>query len=279
MLRELRDKVAVITGAGSGIGAALSEGCAARGMRVVAADIDASGAEATAKRIEADGGSALAVSLDVARADAVAALADTCWQHYGQVDLLVNNAGVFQGGLSWERSVADWDWSLGVNLYGVIHAIRSFVPRMIAQDTEGHVVTTASVAAFVAGPLSSPYVVSKCAAFSLAECLRYDLEAAQSKVGASVLTPSTIDTGIATTARVRPDVYGSDATPDAKAVAEGLAAKVATGIAPAELVEPVLDAVRNDTFLIPTKPSYRDQIRNRYEALLACDAPGLTDVD
>jgi NAD(P)-dependent dehydrogenase (short-subunit alcohol dehydrogenase family) len=279
MIREFRDKVAVVTGAGSGIGAALAEGFAAEGMRVVAADIDTPGVEATASRIGASGGAALAVKVDVAQEASVAALADTAWDHFGQVDLLVNNAGVFQGGLSWERSVADWDWTLGVNLYGIIHAIRSFVPRMIAQDTEGHVVNTASVAAFVGGPLSSPYVVSKCAAFSLSECLACDLEAAQSKIGASVLTPSTIDTGIATTARVRPESYGTDPTPDAKAVAEGLATKIAMGIPPSDVVAPVLDALRNDIFLIPTKPSYQAQIRNRFEALLERKVPGPTDVD
>ena len=279
MIRDLRDKVAVITGTASGIGAALAEGCAANGMRVVAADIDAAGSRATVARIEAKGGEALAVSVDVARGDSVAALADAAWDRFGQVDLLVNNAGVFQGGLSWERSVADWDWTLGVNLYGIIHAIRSFVPRMIAQDTEGHVVNTASVAAFVSGPMSSPYVVSKCAAFSLSECLAQDLEVTRSKIGASVLTPSTIDTGIASTARVRPAAYGTDSTPDAKVVAEGLAQTIATGIPPSEVVAPVLDAVRTGTFLIPTKPSFQAQIRNRYDALLERRIPATAEVD
>ncbi len=279
MIRDLRDKVAVVTGAASGIGAALAEGLAAEGMRVVAADIDVAGVEATASSIAASGGDSLAVSVDVAQEASVAALADTAWDRYGQVDLLVNNAGVFQGGLSWERSVADWDWTLGVNLYGIIHAIRSFLPRMIAQDSEGHVVNTASVAAFVGGGFSSPYVVSKCAAFSLSECLAYDLQAVQSKIGASVLTPSTIDTGIATTARVRPASYGTDPTPDAKAVAEGLATQIAKGIPPSEVLAPVLDAVRNDIFLVPTRPSYQAQIRNRFEALLERKLPGPTEVD
>ena len=171
MLRDVRDKVAVVTGAASGIGAALAEGFAAEGMRVVAADIDAAGVEATVARIAGRGSQALAQQVDVARAESVASLADAAWERFGSVDLLVNNAGVFQAGLSWERSVADWDWALGVNVYGIIHGIRAFLPRMIAQDTEGHVVTTASVATFVAGGFSSPYVVSKCAAFSLAECL------------------------------------------------------------------------------------------------------------
>ena len=169
-------------------------------------------------------------------------LADKVFSTYGTVDLLINNAGVFQGGLSWERSVADWEWTLGVNVYGIIHAIRSFVPRMIAQGTEGHVVNTASVAAFVTGPYSSPYIVSKCAALSLTECLAHDLAAVESQIGASVLTPSAFDTGIAHTGRVRPDRYGTDGTADGQMTVDALAAITAEGAAPAEAVRPVIDA-------------------------------------
>jgi NAD(P)-dependent dehydrogenase (short-subunit alcohol dehydrogenase family) len=276
MLTNFEGKVAVVTGAASGIGAALSQGFADRGMKVVAADIDAKSAEATAQRI---GESAIAVAVDVADPDSVAALADRAFDHFGQVDVLFNNAGVFQGGLSWERSLEDWHWTFGVNVFGIIHAIKYFVPRMIAQDTEGHIVNTASVAAFVAGPTSGPYVVSKCAAFSLSESLALDLGAVGSKIGASVLTPSTIDTGIAQTARVRPDSYGVDNTPDGKIVVEHLQQQLNTGIAPSEVIAPVLNGIETGEFLIPTKPSYAAQIRNRYEALLERRIPGLTEVD
>jgi NAD(P)-dependent dehydrogenase (short-subunit alcohol dehydrogenase family) len=276
LIRDLRDKVAVITGAASGIGAALVAGCAAEGMRVVAADIDEAGARQCAG---ATGTSAIAVRVDVADSDSVAALADAAFAAFGQVDLLVNNAGVFQGGLSWERSVADWEWTLGVNVYGIVHAIRSFVPRMIAQDTEGHVVNTASVAAFVAGPASAPYVVSKCAALSLTECLALDLAAVGSKIGASVLTPSAFATGIAHTARVRPARYGSDETPDGKGTVDALAGMTAAGMLPENAVAPVLAAVRSGEFLIATRPSYAEQLRNRYEALMKKELPKLIAVD
>ena len=172
MLSDFAGKVAVVTGAGSGIGAALAKGFAAREMRVVCADIDSGAAQETATAI---GESAFAVATDVADPESVAALAETAFDRLGQVDVLFNNAGVFQGGLSWERSLEDWHWTFGVNVFGIIHGIKSFVPRMIAQGTEGHVVNTASVAAFVAGPTSGPYVVSKCAAFSLTESLALDL--------------------------------------------------------------------------------------------------------
>jgi NAD(P)-dependent dehydrogenase (short-subunit alcohol dehydrogenase family) len=276
MLKDLQDKVAVVTGAAGGIGRALAEGFAAEGMRVAVGDIDGAGAEATAKAI---GGAARAIQVDVADGDSVDAFADACFDGFGQVDLLINNAGVFQGGLSWERSVEDWDWTFGVNVYGIIHAIRAFVPRMIAQDTEGHIMNTASVAAFVAGPSSSPYIVSKCAALSLTECLALDLKLTGSKLGASVLTPSAFDTGIAETARVRPERFERDDTPDGKGTAQALASIIAKGSAPELAVPPVLEALRNGDFLIPTMPSYQAQLRNRYEALLERRLPELMDVD
>ena len=153
MLNTFENKIAVITGAANGIGAALAHGFARQGMTVVVADLDASGAQKTATSI---GDAAIAKSVDVANAESVQALSDFCFSELGQVDLLINNAGVFQGGLSWERSVDDWDWAFGVNVYGIIHGIRAFVPRMMAQDTLGHVVNTASVAAYGAGPMSAP---------------------------------------------------------------------------------------------------------------------------
>ena len=276
MLTELNGKVAVVTGAASGIGAALAGGFAAEGMRVVCADIDASGAKAIAEKI---GSEAIAVAVDVADPTSVEALADRAFDHFGQVDVLFNNAGVFQGGLAWERSLEDWHWTFGVNVFGIIHGIKYFVPRMIAQGTEGHIVNTASVAAFVAGATSGPYVVSKCAAFSLSESLALDLAAVNSKIGASVLTPSSIDTGIAQTARVRPESFGTDETPDGKIVVEFLQKQLDTGIAPSEVIAPVLRGIRSGEFLIPTKPSYAAQIRNRYEALLDRRVPGPVEVD
>ena len=162
---------------------------------------------------------------------------------------------------------------------GIVHGISSFVPRMMAQDTDGHVVNTASVAAIVSGPLSAPYVVSKAAAFSLTECLAHDLASVESKIGASVLMPSAIDTGIANTARVRPDRFGVDETESGPMVREFLAGMTAGGIHPDEVVDPVLAAVRTNTFLIPTKPSYVDQLRNRFEGLSARQLPGDVLVD
>lgn len=276
MLSDFNNKVAVITGAGSGIGAALARGFAAEGMRVVVTDINEEQAQLVATEL---GEVAIAKKVDVADADAVQALADFCFSELGQVDLLINNAGVFQGGLSWERSLEDWHWTMGVNVYGIIHGIRSFVPRMIAQDTEGHVVSTASVAAFVAGPMSAPYVVSKCTAMSVAECLALDLDLMGSKIGSSVLTPSSFNTGIAQTAGVRPSDLGVDKTDDGQASSEALQSMLNEGANPEDAFEPVLNGVRAGEFLIPTKPSYAAQLRTRYDALLERQLPPMAELD
>jgi NAD(P)-dependent dehydrogenase (short-subunit alcohol dehydrogenase family) len=276
MIGDLDGKVAVVTGAAHGIGHALAIGLAAQGMRVVAVDIDGAGAQATAEQIGPGG---VARQVDVADADAVDALADDCFAEFGQVDLLINNAGVFQGGLCWERSVEDWQWAFGVNVFGIINGQRSFVPRMIAQNTEGHVVNTASVAAFVSAPVSGPYVVSKAAAFSLTECLAHDLAIVGSKIGASVLVPSAFDTAIAQSSAVRPARFGVDSTADGQGTAAALAQIVSQGMSPDEAVAPVIDGIRSGTFLIPTRGSYADQLRHRYEALRARELPALTEVD
>jgi len=276
VIRDLAGKVAVVTGAAQGIGRALCIGFAAEGMRVMAADIDEAGARDTAELI---GSGAVARHVDVADSESVAALADHCFAEFSQVDLLVNNAGVFQGGLCWERSVEDWQWTFGVNLYGIINGQRSFVPRMIAQDTEGHVLNTASVAAFVSAPFSGPYVVSKAAAFSLTECLAHDLAIVGSKIGASVLAPSAFDTEIARSASVRPARFGVDSTEDGQGTAAALAEIVSRGMSPDEAVAPVIDGIRSGTFLIPTRGSYAEQLRHRHQALSARELPALTAVD
>ena len=276
MIANLDGKVAVVTGAAHGIGRALALGFAAEGMRVAAVDIDEAGAQATADLI---GSGAVARRVDVADAEAVDALADDCFAEFGQVDLLVNNAGVFQGGLCWERSMADWQWAFGVNVFGIIHGQRSFLPRMIAQNTEGHVLNTASVAAFVSAPFSGPYVVSKCAALSLTECLAHDLAVVGAKIGASVLVPSAFDTTIAHSSAVRPARFGVDSTEDGQGTAAALAQIVSQGMSPDEAVAPVIDGIRSGTFLIPTRGSYAEQLRHRYEALRARELPALTEVD
>ncbi len=275
-MKTFSGRTAVITGAGSGIGRALVDNAVGKGMTVLACDIDGASAEETVADL---GNAATSMQVDVADQSSVDALADEAFRRLGQVDLLINNAGVFQGGLLWERSLDDWKWALEVNLWGIIHAARSFVPRMIAQNTEAHIVNTASVAAFVHGQYSSPYVVSKCAAFSVSECLAHDLRSEGTKVGVSVLCPSAITTGIARTDRVRPAELGTTSGEDAAFVADALDAMLQEGISPAEAAQATFQGVKAGDFLIATKPSYKEQLRVRYEALTERQLPETAPVD
>ena len=172
MITEFEGKVAVITGAGSGIGRGLVLGCRHAGMHVVAADVEEAALDETVALAR---GGTIGVVTDVSDGAQVAALADRAYDEFGAVHLLCNNAGVFQAGVIWERTVADWEWVLGVNVWGIIHGIRAFVPRMIAQNTEGHVVNTSSLAGLVTNAFSGPYNVSKFAAVALTESLAHDL--------------------------------------------------------------------------------------------------------
>jgi NAD(P)-dependent dehydrogenase (short-subunit alcohol dehydrogenase family) len=275
MITDFEGKVAVITGAGSGIGRALAVHCAAEGMHVVAADVEDA---ALAETIALAGRDTIGVRTDVADGGSVAALADTAFGTFGAVHLLCNNAGVFQAGLLWERTVADWEWVLGVNVWGIIHGIRAFVPRMIAQGGEGHVVNTSSLAGLVSNAYSGPYTTSKFAALAITEALAHDLRVTNASIGASVLVPGSVNTRISASTRNRPaglaDGLGAE---DAAFLDQVLAEKTSTGIDPDEVPAMVLDAVRAGRFIIPTSPGYDDQIRTRAEALLAREVPiGLT---
>lgn len=280
-LREVRGRVAVVTGAGSGIGRAMVHHFVDQGMSVAAADIDTDAVEETIALLDSSrpgGPAAVAHRVDVADGDSVETLAAAVYEQWGAVHLLCNNAGVFQAGLSWQRSAADWEWALGVNLWGIIHGVKSFVPRMLEAGEEGHVVNTSSVAGFVAAPYSGPYNVSKVAAFSMSETLAHDLAAVGAPIGASVLCPSSIRTGIAHTDRVRPG-GPADEGDDAALIRTSLFSITETGIDPSEVPPMVLAGVQAGDFLIATKPSYRDQIQTRFDALLERRLPPTPAVD
>lgn len=247
----------------------------AQGMRVAAADIDG---DTAAESAALAGGEVTAHTVDVADADSVEALAAAVYEQWGAVHLLCNNAGVFQAGLSWQRSVDDWEWALGVNLWGIIHGVKSFVPRMLDGGEEGHVVNTSSVAGFVAAPYSGPYNVSKVAAFSMSETLAHDLASVGAKIGASVLCPSSIRTGIAHTDKVRPGGPIEEGD-DAAFVRESLFQITETGIDPADVPPIVLAGIAAGDFLIATKPSYANQIQTRFDALLERRLPPTPPVD
>jgi NAD(P)-dependent dehydrogenase (short-subunit alcohol dehydrogenase family) len=272
---DLAGSTAVVTGAASGIGRALVRCFAAEGMGVVAADVDLEGAQTTVEGLD----DALAVGCDVADADAVEALAAASYERFGAVHVLCNNAGVFQAGLSWEVDPADWRWCLDVNVWGIIHAYRAFVPRMLQGGAWGHVVNTASVAAFVASPMSGPYTMTKMAALSLSETLAREMQALDTPIGVSVLTPSAVATRIAESERNRPSASVVEQTPTAIAVTQGLAQMTGAGLDPDEVAARVLEGIRAGDFLIPTRPSYAEQLRVRHEALVERRVPGDVVVD
>src|ERR1700733_12240230 len=194
---EFRDKVAVVTGAASGIGRAIAERCAAEGMSVVLADIEEPALLETAKSMADSGVRLLPYRLDVSSAAEVEALAATVYKQFGAVHLLFKNAGVAPEGMAaWSQTLDTWRWVIDVNLYGVIHGIRSFVPRMLAGGEEGHVVNTASVAGLMAGPMISPYFATKHAVVGLSESLYLELAMAKARLSASVLCPAFVKTKI-----------------------------------------------------------------------------------
>lgn len=198
----LSGRTAVITGASSGIGRALALCCAQHGMRLVLADMDEPGLLATAR--EAGQEAAVLAPTDVSDPLAVEALAERAYAATGDVGVLFNNAGVATGGWIWESSPEDWAWVLGVNLMGVVHGIRAFVPRMLAQQLPGHIVNTSSAAGLISVPAASAYCASKHAVVTVSECLHHELQLKRADIGVSVLCPSFVQTGIVDSERHRP---------------------------------------------------------------------------
>lgn len=209
-MKDFRGKTAVVTGAASGIGRALADRCAREGVNVVLADVEEKALTDTEREMKAAGASVLAVLTDVSRAGDVKALARKTLETYGAVHLLFNNAGVGAGFTAWDSTEEDWQWMLGVNLWGVIHGVRVFIPIMLKQDTECHVVSTASVAGLMSGPGEAIYKVTKHAVVSLSEMLYHELRYVGSKIGVSVFCPWFVKTRIMSSERNRPSELLND---------------------------------------------------------------------
>jgi NAD(P)-dependent dehydrogenase (short-subunit alcohol dehydrogenase family) len=243
-------RVAVITGAASGIGLALSERAAREGMTVVMADVESNALELAAASVRKRGATVLAQQVDVTSEEAVEALAAKVFAEFGAVHLLCNNAGVLNRELpAWEHSIADWQWVLNVNLWGVIHGVRAFVPRMLASGEEGHIVNTASMAGLITGGIGTAvYDASKHAVLSFTESLYRDLAIRTSKVSASVLCPGAVTTNIMTAERNRP----ADLSPASGAAPESRVTTTfpESSFEPAEVAAQVFDAVRENRFYI-----------------------------
>jgi NAD(P)-dependent dehydrogenase (short-subunit alcohol dehydrogenase family) len=255
-MKDLAGKVAVITGAGSGFGREFARLGAGERMKLVLADIQQDALDAALEEARASGAEAIGVRIDVASAADVERLAERAFDAFGAVHLLFNNAGVAGGGgYAWETSLKEWQWLLGVNLMGVVHGIRSFVPRMLAQGDEGHVVNTASAAGLVSAPLMSVYNASKHAVVTLSETLLHDLRVAGARIGVSLLCPAFVPTNIHRSERNRPADLADDAPPTASQLeARARSEKAVTSgrLGAADVARLTFDAVKADRFYVVT---------------------------
>ncbi len=266
-MKDFEGRTAVITGGASGIGRAIGERCLARGMNVVLADVEPAALEQTVGELAA-AGNCRGVVTDVSQADQVQALAEAALDSYGSIDVACNNAGVFAGGLLWEESLSDYQWLMDVNVWGVVHGIRSFVPIMQAQGTPCHVVNTASMAAVTAMPYSGIYHMTKHAVLALSESLYHELAFHAPNVGVSVLCPEAINTGIAQSERNRPQQYADiNASGERDMVMGALADSVAGGIGPAEMARRVFEAMEQERFYILSEDAWRDSANVRLDDL------------
>jgi len=270
-MKEFEGRVAVVTGAASGIGRALSHGLAAEGMKVVMADVEGGALDVAAQALEADGHDVLAVQTDISQADSVNALAERAVETWGKVHVLCNNAGVFAAGLSWQAPQSDYDWVFGVNVWGVLHGLRSFVPHMLAHGEPGHIVNTASMAAVTTAPFTAPYYMSKAAVFSLSESLYGEMQARSAAIGVSVLCPELVDTAIARGERNRPEHLkrksGEGESPERELVEKAIGAATPTGSDPRVLADRAIEAMRENRFyvLAPEGNSWRDACNTRLD--------------
>lgn len=269
-MREVEGRVAVITGGASGIGRGMAESFAAAGMKLVLADVEEGALRATADALRSGGADVHPVVTDVAKADQVQALADATLQRFGAVHVVCNNAGIGITAASiWDTSLDDWTWILGVNLLGVVHGVRSFVPILIDQGEESHVVNTASLAGLIPG--EGAYGVTKFGVVALSETLQFDLERVGARTRVSVLCPGFVDTNILDSERNRPAELGdaSPAPPDElEALRETFAKLLAQGMSPRTVGDQVLAAIREQRFYVLTHPDWNPLIEERMRNIL-----------
>lgn len=265
-MRELHGKTAVITGAGSGFGRELAVVCADEGMRLVLADVDEAGLRGTVERL--DGADAERVACDVSKSGDVERLAEVADERFDGAQLLFNNAGVAVAGPTWTTTLDEWKWMLDVNLMGVVHGIRSFVPRMLARGGPAHVVNTASVAGLISPPGSSIYCVTKHGVVTLSECLYHDLRLAGAEIGVSVLCPAYVNTNIVDADRNRPPEL-AESNPLAAPFQARVRKAVRSGrLSAAEVARMAVDAVKADRFYILTHPKIKGAIEARMRDVL-----------
>ncbi|HTO71151.1 MAG TPA: SDR family NAD(P)-dependent oxidoreductase [Myxococcota bacterium] len=278
-MQDVAGRVAVITGGASGIGRGMAEAFGAAGMRLVLADVDEARVTETARALEKDGVEVVPMRCDVARQSDVDALAQRALDRFGAVHVVCNNAGVAHGGVpTWESTLHDWEWIVGVNLMGVVHGVRTFTPILL-EEGAGHIVNTASMAGLISGAGNALYGVTKHAVVALSEALYNELAAVGRDVHVSVLCPGWINTEILRSSErnqpeavrhSRPEVR---TTPDSEIRRKQVEHLLASGLAPRKVGDLVLAAIRENRFWILTHPEWKGAIRHRLENVLEERAP------
>jgi NAD(P)-dependent dehydrogenase (short-subunit alcohol dehydrogenase family) len=278
-MKTLEGKVAVVTGAASGIGLGMTEAFASRGMKVVMADVETQALEREADRLTRANFEVAPLLADVSSYESVERLADAAEARFGAVHVLCNNAGVSGGGGPrpiWAQSQKDWDWVMGVNFWGVVHGLRAFTPRMLAHGEEGHIVNTSSILGLTTGA-GSIYGVTKHAVARLTEGLFHDLKAANANIGVTLLCPGMIATHIITSARNRPgELTEAGEAPDAArqaAVAAMDARFKEGGMAPREVGEKVVQAMLDGQFYLLTHSENMEGVKRRFDDISALREP------
>ena len=263
-MQNVAGKVAFITGGASGMGLGMARAFAKAGMKVMIGDIEAGPAQKAVAELKAKGFDAACVQVDVGKRESVQAAADQTIKTFGKVHVLCNNAGVAVGGYSETCNMRNWNWVVDVNLWGVVHGLQAFVPRILEQDEGGHVVSTASMAGMVGLRGAGPYNATKFAVVGMMETFAADHR--KHNIDASVLCPGIVATNIGSSGRNRPEEYGGTVAPSDK---DNTAAMLAQGLDPDIVGDLVLEAIRENQFYIFTDPSLRHLIETRCERIIA----------